>query len=162
MMTEAQRAQVAALHERMMRHCACQCDDDGNIDVNEMCLEHHYIVNNAMAAEREACVRTAERMLTYPDDNGGYGGAMAQGIAQAIRERASGLIPQGIDWLTGEPEVSPAARCKMLEAELAKVTQAARHVVVVWRDDDPILADLRAPLDNLRIALGMSQAPDDR
>ncbi len=88
---EVMRREMGRLNERLASHCACQCDDDGNINVNEMCLEHHMIVNDAMKAEREACAKICDAFDTINDDGyparpeGSVQGAKI--IAGVIRER---------------------------------------------------------------------------
>jgi hypothetical protein len=51
-------ADVADLNARLMRHCACQCGEMGEIVA--MCEEHKYLVSFARSNEREACAKIAD------------------------------------------------------------------------------------------------------
>lgn len=59
-MTDEERAMVADLNKRLMAKCACNLDADHNVIVDEMCLEHRMMIDDAVKAEREACAKIAD------------------------------------------------------------------------------------------------------
>ena len=59
-MTDEEKAAVAELNKRLMSKCACHCDADDNIVVDEMCLEHRMMIDDALKVEREACAKIAD------------------------------------------------------------------------------------------------------
>lgn len=79
-----------------MRHCACQCNDDG--DVISMCNEHLQLADDREARERDRCARIVEnlaRMLgePYTDPDPKYNTPEAIRIMhKSLAEIAAGAI----------------------------------------------------------------------
>ena len=96
-MTDEEKTMVAALNARLMAHCACQCDADGVVFADEMCLDHRTMIADARAAEREACASIADVSATKDRKNAASWGdrdntlgdcaITAEAIAKRIRER---------------------------------------------------------------------------
>ena len=86
-MTDEEKTIVAALNSRLAAKCACHCDADDNIVVDEMCLEHRMMIDDAVKAERERCAKIADA-YNDPASDIAYGKdarAAASEIAFAIR-----------------------------------------------------------------------------
>lgn len=62
-MTDDEKAAVAELNKRLMAKCACDCDADGCIAPDEMCLEHRTMIDDAVKAERERIIQIADQMI---------------------------------------------------------------------------------------------------
>lgn len=110
---------VAALNKRLMAHCACQCDDDGNIDPNEVCLAHRELVDEALQFQREQIcnledeARRLQAVVTIQE----------QTIQQLLKsqcdllvaaekgEREARCAMAGHDWEMANPHEERCLRC---------------------------------------------------
>ena len=88
-MTDEEKAMVAALNKRLMSKCACHCDADDNIVVDEMCLEHRMMIDDARK-------------------QGQQDGAAALAREEDANSQLSQAVRFADEWMRGLPTLSEA------------------------------------------------------